>query len=185
MSVKLADYYEHERMCVYFAQAESGGPIKIGSSHRLRERNQHLKSHSPIPIKIIAAVRGSRRHERGLHEYFADHRSHGEWFNPCPELVEFIESLPPWQPEIDELDLPRFTHDQRDLFNAIYRAGYRITDIADHFGYSRQRADQQVTCERYSRIKTLRPPRPDKPIAEFIDDLLGSAVSLLAVEYPK
>jgi hypothetical protein len=169
---------------VYFAQPKGGGLIKIGSTRWLKSRVAALQGASPVEIVLLAAAQGSRKHEVRLHDHFAEHRARGEWFNPCPELVRLVESLPRWHPEIDENKLPRFVFDKRNLFNALYLAGYGQTEIAAHFGFSRQRADQLITVKRKGDQHWRRRPAPRKPIAEFIAELDdGSTTDPLAIEH--
>jgi hypothetical protein len=179
---------------VYFAQPIGGGLIKIGSTARLKGRLAQLQIGSPVEITLLAAARGTRRHERGLHEHFSEHRVHGEWFEPCPALIRFIESLPKWHLDIDESKLPRFVFDKHSVFNCLYLAGYGQTEIAEHFGFSRQRADQLITVRRrpkwtgshLDKPSTFRPnrkPVPELPIADFIATLEEPASDPLAVVY--
>lgn len=77
---------------VYFVQAETLGLIKIGVTNDTARRLGSLQTFSPDRLKLlglmICPARGSL--EAWLHNRFADARSHGEWFNPTPALVEFI-----------------------------------------------------------------------------------------------
>jgi hypothetical protein len=77
---------------VYFIQAEDGGPIKIGLAGDPTKRLSELQRTSPQRLRILATEPGSASHERELHERFAEHRLHGEWFAPCPELLALIDS---------------------------------------------------------------------------------------------
>jgi len=79
---------------IYFIQAVDGtGPIKIGSSDKPLCRLSQCSSWSPVPLKIIATVKGGLYHERALHERFAEHRLHGEWFAPAQELHLLIAQI--------------------------------------------------------------------------------------------
>jgi len=73
----------------YFIQATEGGPIKIGfttrdPSHRLKD----LMVGSPVPLQIVGLLPGNA--EKKLHKQFSNCRSHGEWFEPTDDLVQFI-----------------------------------------------------------------------------------------------
>ncbi len=78
---------------VYFAQAASGGPIKIGVSRDPVRRVRALSIGSPDAIELLATLPGGVWLEGKLHEYFADYRLHGEWFDEdTPALSELIEA---------------------------------------------------------------------------------------------
>ena len=78
---------------IYFIQAGDDGPIKIGITKNVESRREGLQSGSPIVLSLLCAIPGTRANERMLHTHFADDRLHGEWFNPHPELLEYIEGL--------------------------------------------------------------------------------------------
>lgn len=86
---------------VYFVQAVSGGPIKIGSSTigSILQRLITLQIGNPLDLRIRRLVAGDWRVERGLHSYFTDHRTRarGEWFDAVPELEEIATPL--WERE--------------------------------------------------------------------------------------
>jgi len=87
------DSREKTQNKIYFIQAEAGGLIKIGITHNLKVRFNNLKNSCPIPLKILATIDGSADKEIELHERFATHRKHGEWFEPCPEILQLIEQI--------------------------------------------------------------------------------------------
>ncbi len=79
---------------IYFVQAIEGDDlIKIGMSSNFPKRFTELRNASPVPLRMIATVRGGGILEGALHAKFRHHRSHGEWFYPVPELLKFIEWL--------------------------------------------------------------------------------------------
>lgn len=78
---------------VYFIQAVSGGPIKIGVGVDPARRLMALQPGNPERLRIIGVIRDAgREQERNLHFKFRASRMHGEWFEPSPELLAFIES---------------------------------------------------------------------------------------------
>lgn len=87
-------YIQGDRSAVYFVGGDIGA-IKIGISIDLPKRLASLNSHSPIPLKALATVRGGRKEEKAYHRRFAAHRLHGEWFSPAPEILAEIERLKP------------------------------------------------------------------------------------------
>jgi len=78
---------------VYFVSAGDVGPIKIGSARCLRKRLQQLATGNHERLYVLAVEPGGRALERALHEEFAAHRRHHEWFEPATELLEYIEEL--------------------------------------------------------------------------------------------
>jgi hypothetical protein len=75
---------------VYFVRGGARGLIKIGTSGDIARRMEGLTAHNPDPLELLGTMRGDRRLERQLHERFAAHQAHHEWFKPAPELVAFI-----------------------------------------------------------------------------------------------
>lgn len=79
---------------IYFAQAEGGGPIKIGSAHRPYLRLGQLQVGNPNRLRLVGIMRAEDRFaEEALQCRFEAHRIRGEWFEPVPQLVELIAGL--------------------------------------------------------------------------------------------
>lgn len=92
---------------VYFVQASHGGPVKIGYSVDPGGRLRELQSGSPYWLVLRHSIEGDRTRENELHRQFKEHRLGGEWFTPCPELMEIApkvlleEGKPvPWQGKV-------------------------------------------------------------------------------------
>ena len=79
--------------CVYFIQAATGH-IKIGFSEQLQARLRALQLASPVALRLLATL-GAKgpESEAKIHARFSGLRSHGEWFFPAQQLVEFIQSI--------------------------------------------------------------------------------------------
>lgn len=75
---------------VYFIQAGTDGLIKIGYSSDPKRRLANLQS--PVPLRLLATMRGGRKLERRLHKKLAAHRKHGEWFEPHRDVLAIIEN---------------------------------------------------------------------------------------------
>lgn len=78
---------------VYFVQAGTDGPVKIGTATDIQARVRGLQTGSPHRLNLLATSTGGRRLEKRLHRRFAAHRVLGEWFSPAPALLEYIASL--------------------------------------------------------------------------------------------
>jgi transposase len=78
---------------VYFLQGVDGGCIKIGFTSRdTRERLADLQTGSPVLLRILHVVPGSKADESAAHARFAASHSHGEWFRPTADLLSFISA---------------------------------------------------------------------------------------------
>lgn len=75
---------------VYFMQSQAGGLIKIGWAYCPKKRLHDVQLMSPVKLKILATIAGSIHDESALHQKFKHLRRYGEWFEPAPELLDFI-----------------------------------------------------------------------------------------------
>src|SRR4051794_40462184 len=83
---------------IYFIQAETG-LIKIGfTDGNPAKRLAQLQVGSPVSLKLLKTTPGSAYDEAALHWRFREGRSHGEWFQPTPQLLEFIRDAPDARP---------------------------------------------------------------------------------------
>lgn len=80
---------------VYFIQAGTGGPVKIGRSMNPTERLPTLQTGNPSVLRILATMPGGPVVETSMHALFAKERvrPNGEWFHPSPELLGFIAEI--------------------------------------------------------------------------------------------
>lgn len=87
-----AHKFRCEQQVAYFIGHVAHG-IKIGISNSPLERLSMLQTGSPVPLRILACAQGGRDQERVYHHSFAEHRLHGEWFAPHPEILAEIARL--------------------------------------------------------------------------------------------
>jgi hypothetical protein len=79
---------------VYFVQATTGGPVKIGRSATPRARVASLQTANAAELRIVATMPGGATVERAMHATFAADRIRaGEWFNPSPALAALVKEL--------------------------------------------------------------------------------------------
>lgn len=80
---------------VYFVQATTGGPVKIGRSSSPQARVASLQTANAAELRIVAMMPGGATVERAMHATFAADRVRpgGEWFNPSPTLAAFVKEL--------------------------------------------------------------------------------------------
>lgn len=78
--------------CVYFVQAEEGGPVKIGRSSldRVTARVAQLQIGNPARLVIRRVVLGTEALEESLHERLREHRIRGEWFSPVADVLALL-----------------------------------------------------------------------------------------------
>lgn len=69
------------------------GMVKIGCSDFPRVRLETIKTHSPVPVRLIAQWPGDSHDERRVHKRFSECRSHNEWFVIEGAVAEFVEAI--------------------------------------------------------------------------------------------
>lgn len=79
-------------MPVYFIQDSLTFRIKIGHTGKedVSARLKELQTGNSSLLYLLASREGSVQVERDLHEQFAQYRAQGEWFDPGPELLQYI-----------------------------------------------------------------------------------------------
>jgi hypothetical protein len=75
---------------IYFIQGIVTRKIKIGFSKNPSTRLSRLQTGSPDELVIIGVAIGDMSIEKILHDKFSESHSHGEWFNDCEKIREFI-----------------------------------------------------------------------------------------------
>lgn len=77
---------------VYFIQSATGD-IKIGMARDVAVRMKTLQTAHPVKLTLLVSCDGGATVEREYHQRFAEHRRHGEWFDPHPDILAEIERL--------------------------------------------------------------------------------------------
>lgn len=75
---------------IYLMSNRRNGLTKIGISQDPKHREKTLQSQEP-EIDLIYTMAGNRLKELKLHEYFAEKRIRGEWFDLTEEDIESIK----------------------------------------------------------------------------------------------
>src|SRR5713101_6596438 len=78
---------------VYFMQGEKTGLIKVGWAIDAEKRLKSLQTGSPDRLTILAVIENQHK-DAPYHTQFRKAWAFGEWFNPTPELMKFIDTLP-------------------------------------------------------------------------------------------
>lgn len=86
-------------MSIYFVQAGEDGPIKIGLASNVVSRVAALQTGCAQKLILLLQCKGDRDLEKSLHQKFAAHRLHGEWFRPDAEIVSEIDAIRSTQPK--------------------------------------------------------------------------------------
>lgn len=76
----------------YFARCTDSGQIKIGRSKALEARMRELSRQRKCDVVLLASICGGDN-EPMYHWWFQEHRLHGEWFAPHPDILAEIERI--------------------------------------------------------------------------------------------
>ena len=68
--------------------------VKIGYSTFVPGRLAELQKANPEPLRVLGVMIGRSLLERALHQRFADHWVHGEWFRCDGQLADLLEKAP-------------------------------------------------------------------------------------------
>lgn len=79
------------RNVVYFVQAGTDGPIKIGTATDLLKRVSALQTGNAATLHILGFIPGGPYEESAMHDRFSHLRIRGEWFQSSPELLDFVK----------------------------------------------------------------------------------------------
>lgn len=83
-------FREERATVVYVVEARGSGLVKIGFATNISHRLQQLRTSSAASLDLLCQIPGGRALEKELHQRFAAHRSHGEWFRFAPEIQAFV-----------------------------------------------------------------------------------------------
>jgi hypothetical protein len=78
---------------IYFIQAGSAGPIKIGMSRDFDRRLTVLSCAHYRRLRVLGLVDATSGLEGEIHSLFSDIRMRGEWFRPEAWLLAFIRKV--------------------------------------------------------------------------------------------
>jgi hypothetical protein len=96
---------------VYFVTDKRSRYVKIGISSNVDKRLRDLSASSPIPLKLVLSLdfdgAGAWVYEDALHQHFAAHWLHHEWFLFAEPIKQFVDA---WlNGERPELPMPQYT----------------------------------------------------------------------------
>lgn len=113
---------------IYFVQAESGGPIKIGFAADVFARLADLQSASPLTLRLLAGQSAEFWQEKRLHERHKAHRLHGEWFAPHDDVLRDVAAAKAGPQPAPALKPPTESHKDEDAdaeLKAVLRETFR------------------------------------------------------------
>lgn len=84
---------------IYFIQAETGGPIKIGFAFDPTAGVQQVQCGNPEVVRILKTIPGGRKMEKEIHRQLWASHKRGEWFHDTPEVQAFIAQAGAFQVE--------------------------------------------------------------------------------------
>lgn len=104
------------------------GPIKIGCSFMPEKRLADIAAWSPWPLEIVVTIPGDADLEKNIHECFALHHSHKEWFHAHPDILLLTERLKAGVEITEAMDLSdRRGNIRSPLFKNRVLAAHRVT----------------------------------------------------------
>lgn len=114
---------------LYFVADKRLRYVKIGISSNIDRRLKDLCASSPVPLKLELVLYfdgpGAWTYEDALHQHFAAHWTHSEWFIYAQPIKEYVAA---WRREEEpELPMPKFTCKQAfnyDLMHCVTKADY-------------------------------------------------------------
>lgn len=80
---------------IYFVQQGKLGPIKIGytGDNDISKRIASIQTYSPEKLVLLGYIEGEKEQERKLHRLFHAFKLEGEWFEPHPQIINYILNL--------------------------------------------------------------------------------------------
>jgi hypothetical protein len=126
----------NERTVVYFAQADYGGPIKIGYTHDRVSRLATIAKDLPFDLIEIGHAPGYRFRERFVQCWFRDNCIKGEWFQPTPELLRWaLEARTTGDLHLAPSELPNgYSADTSAIRFHLSRHKIGLDEVARHAG---------------------------------------------------
>lgn len=98
----------HPKGFIYFLQSQTNSQIKIGYTANIHQRIKNLQYQKKDKLELLAAAPGDYDYEAHLHRLFKQHNIEGEWFNPDPEIFQYIDRLINLNKPKNETDKQRF-----------------------------------------------------------------------------
>jgi len=122
-----------EATLVYFVRAQTVGLIKIGIAADPDQRLATLQVGSPDRLTLLGVIAppDAARTESDLHAAFHRERRHGEWFEPSPRLLDFIQqhAVTPATIRSDRLRAWAATRNAETILPVTQQVGHITVDV--------------------------------------------------------
>ncbi len=82
-----------DRYIYFIKPINADGPIKVGSAYSPEDRLKRLQSKSDDTLELVGYVPGIFPDETYILQQLFQHRSHGEWFFPTPEVTAAMQQV--------------------------------------------------------------------------------------------
>lgn len=99
---------------VYFVQAGTDGPVRIGTSTRVAHDLNMIQAELPFQLQVLRITRGDRSLEGRLHKALSEYCLRGDWYEPSGPLMNLISSFEDVSHELGVFSSPP-TYDIADL----------------------------------------------------------------------
>lgn len=157
---------------VYFIEESvPDGFIKIGKTTDPDFRLNALQLSNARKLVITGIGYGSGITERYFHKAFEYAYIGREWFNPVPDLTDYISKLPTWEEAKNGSSVIPYLTAGEDEIIALYDAGWSLHDIGNRWGVSRQAIQQMMTKMgkgRRSRVKVVSRQKSEEEVNSFL-----------------
>lgn len=78
---------------IYFIQEGDDGPIKIGKAGAVERRLKSLQTAHHKELSILQVISGGAERESKIKNDLVKFKIKGEWFQPVPEVFEYMRSV--------------------------------------------------------------------------------------------
>ena len=86
---------------IYFIQEGDNGPIKIGKAGSVERRQKGLQIAHHKELFILQVIPGGAERENKIKKDLIEYKIRGEWFQPTPEVFEYMRSVKYPEYELD------------------------------------------------------------------------------------
>lgn len=116
---------------IYFIQAGSDGPVKIGYTASPANRAAALQTNHYSELTVLREIPGNKNTERWLHAHFKMLKVRGEWFKYDPTMLTI---MPPRAPKIDSFKTAMTSEELREIGVTLWGEWGWQTRMAENLG---------------------------------------------------
>lgn len=152
------------------------GPVKIGVSRMPTDRLYALAGWSPVPLEIIATIRGNGSTERQFHALFMDLSTHREWFRADPRIDAVCEAINAGTFDLESLPAPKTLPCGKRKWDDHTRFVHGLKIKVSHcerFAAVQAPADVRALINQLERLGGAEFDHAVRRIREFTSDPIG------------